>query len=42
VKRENVWIFGNKDMDETSQIENDEDEILIFNDEDMDETQDYY
>jgi hypothetical protein len=29
-------------MDETSQIENDEDEILIFNDEDMDETQDYY
>jgi hypothetical protein len=37
-----VWLFRNKDMDETSQIENDEDEILIFNDEDMDETQDYY
>jgi hypothetical protein len=42
VKRESVWLFRNKDMDETSQIENDEDEILIFNDEDMDETQDYY
>jgi hypothetical protein len=28
VKRENVWIFGNKDMDETSQIEDDEDQGL--------------
>jgi hypothetical protein len=28
VKRENVWIFGNKDMDETSQIEDDEDKVL--------------